>query len=341
MTKKKKVDNQTPPEATGDTVVSTDAAPPEPVLKTKLGGGRLGGFKARVAERPVPDDLGEEGKAHEDTDWLDEGFLDPESLATKPDDAKLPGKLTDMPLVQIRANTWNPNKMSNKTFDLLVRRLREAGCPQPIVVWHDPADGMYEVVDGFHRFKAAGVLGWETIPTIVLEGARWDDRDLRIFMGMTLNNVHGQNDPVEFIKLYNHLLPKYPDKELQDLMGFAERTKWKILTKGIADGLPAGMKKKFGERVKDASADELGGILAELMAHYGNDLRYNFMVFTLDGIDNVWVRCNPDTMQVIAQLAERCRTSGTDINYPLLDGLNVALNNFTTAPTGTDGAEPE
>jgi hypothetical protein len=288
-------------------------------------------FRGRIAARPVPEELGEPGTAHKDTAWLDEGFLPPDSLASTPESMKLPGTLADISLVKLRPNTWNPNRMTNKTFDLLVRRMREAGCLQPIRVWLDPADGMYEIVDGFHRFKAAGILGWETIPALVFP-EKWDDPDLRVFTGMTLNNVHGQNDPVEFLKLYNQLLPKYPDKELQDLMGFAERTKWKILTKGIMEGLPKGMRKAFGERVKDATADELGGILQELMAHYGNDLRFNFMVFTLDGVENVWIRCLPETMQGIAQLAEKCRESGVDINYPLMDGLTHALNSFTAEP---------
>lgn len=49
----------------------------------------------------------------------------------------------------IKANDYNPNKVAPPEMKLLERSISEDGYTQPIVAWMD--DGMYEVVDGFHR----------------------------------------------------------------------------------------------------------------------------------------------------------------------------------------------
>jgi ParB-like chromosome segregation protein Spo0J len=49
----------------------------------------------------------------------------------------------------VRANDYNPNSVAPPEMKLLEHSVTEDGYTQPIVAW--TVDGMYEVVDGFHR----------------------------------------------------------------------------------------------------------------------------------------------------------------------------------------------
>ena len=49
----------------------------------------------------------------------------------------------------VQANDYNPNSVAPPEMELLHISIQEDGYTQPIVVWQH--DGIYEVVDGFHR----------------------------------------------------------------------------------------------------------------------------------------------------------------------------------------------
>jgi len=49
----------------------------------------------------------------------------------------------------VYSNDYNPNAVAPPEMKLLERSIREDGYTQPIVAWS--RDGIYEVVDGFHR----------------------------------------------------------------------------------------------------------------------------------------------------------------------------------------------
>lgn len=50
---------------------------------------------------------------------------------------------------EVIANDYNPNSVAPPEMELLHTSIQEDGYTQPIVVWQH--DGIYEVVDGFHR----------------------------------------------------------------------------------------------------------------------------------------------------------------------------------------------
>jgi len=54
-----------------------------------------------------------------------------------------------IPKDQVRANDYNPNSVAPPEMKLLETSIEQDGYTQPIVSW--TTDGMYEVVDGFHR----------------------------------------------------------------------------------------------------------------------------------------------------------------------------------------------
>lgn len=54
-----------------------------------------------------------------------------------------------VPQELVQANDYNPNSVAPPEMELLHISIKEDGYTQPIVVWQH--DGIYEVVDGFHR----------------------------------------------------------------------------------------------------------------------------------------------------------------------------------------------
>jgi ParB-like chromosome segregation protein Spo0J len=56
-----------------------------------------------------------------------------------------------VPADQVEANDYNPNLVAPPEMKLLELSIRQDGYTQPIVVYHDPENERYIVVDGFHR----------------------------------------------------------------------------------------------------------------------------------------------------------------------------------------------
>jgi len=60
--------------------------------------------------------------------------------------------IKSIPVEKIRANEYNPNRVAPPEMRLLYDSIKEDGYTMPIVVYHNKKDGMYEIVDGFHRY---------------------------------------------------------------------------------------------------------------------------------------------------------------------------------------------
>lgn len=68
-------------------------------------------------------------------------------------------KVEYVPVDQIHANDYNPNRQSDHEFNLLLKSIREDGFTQPVIVTQDLV-----IVDGEHRWRAAAKLGMTSIP---------------------------------------------------------------------------------------------------------------------------------------------------------------------------------
>ncbi len=58
-----------------------------------------------------------------------------------------------VPVEKIRANEYNPNRVAPPEMKLLYDSIKEDGYTMPIVCYYHEKDGMYEIVDGFHRYS--------------------------------------------------------------------------------------------------------------------------------------------------------------------------------------------
>lgn len=111
----------------------------------------------------------------------------------------------------ISENPWNPNAFDSENYPKLVESIRERGIMEPLKVMPDPARaGEFLLVDGYHRWKAAGDLGLEELPCEV-----WDitveEAKIR---GLQLNYLRGQPVPQRLASLVHDLSATY---SLQDL----------------------------------------------------------------------------------------------------------------------------
>ena len=58
-----------------------------------------------------------------------------------------------VPVEKIRANSYNPNAVAPPEMKLLYKSILEDGYTMPIVCYYIPEDDVFEIVDGFHRYR--------------------------------------------------------------------------------------------------------------------------------------------------------------------------------------------
>lgn len=96
----------------------------------------------------------------------------------------------------VNANDYNPNSVAPPEMKLLEHSITEDGYTQPIVSWS--RDGVYEVVDGFHRHRVgkesetvrARVHGY--LPAVVINSNRQDKND-RMASTIRHNRARGEH----------------------------------------------------------------------------------------------------------------------------------------------------
>ena len=96
-------------------------------------------------------------------------------------------------------NPWNPNRVPPDLFEKLRAYIEREGFVEPLVV--RPKGDRFEILGGFHRWKIAGELGYETVPCVVVE---LDDRRAKI-LSINLNELKGQSVPSLLAELIHDL----------------------------------------------------------------------------------------------------------------------------------------
>lgn len=95
-----------------------------------------------------------------------------------------------VPAELVQANDYNPNTVAKPEMDLLRRSIEADGYTQPIVTWHH--DGIYEVVDGFHRHLVGKEMGLTHLPVVVVNEESTDRND-RIASTIRHNRARGKH----------------------------------------------------------------------------------------------------------------------------------------------------
>jgi ParB family chromosome partitioning protein len=101
-------------------------------------------------------------------------------------------------LGKLKPNRYNPNEMSEEEFQALLDNMRKEGPngTDPILI--RPLGADWEIIDGFHRFKAAGVLAWPKIRCMV----RRVDEDRAQEINYAKNKLRGSINPWKEAELF-------------------------------------------------------------------------------------------------------------------------------------------
>ncbi|HNP60513.1 MAG TPA: ParB/RepB/Spo0J family partition protein [Nitrospirales bacterium] len=110
-----------------------------------------------------------------------------------------------VPLDQILPNRYQPRTtFFEAELDELAQSVKEHGVLQPIVV-RRKGDGMYELIAGERRFRAAKIAGLSTIPVLVRNSN--DEKALAIAL---VENIQRENlNPMEEAKAYSRLMGEF------------------------------------------------------------------------------------------------------------------------------------
>jgi len=124
----------------------------------------------------------------------------------------------EVSILDIKPNTWNPNVQSDHIFDKLKGSIKKYGFLQPILV-RKLGTRDYEIIDGYHRYKAMLALGKQTITVNCI---REEVPDMAAkFLTLLANKLKGQHDVLKEAKIYleaknsgqNALFDVLPEKQ--------------------------------------------------------------------------------------------------------------------------------
>jgi ParB/RepB/Spo0J family partition protein len=150
---------------------------------------------------------------------------------------------------RIRPNDWNANAFDPANYPKLVESIRTTGIMEPIKVMCDPErEGDFLLVDGYHRWKAAGDLDFQEVPCEV-----WDvsPEEAKV-RGLQLNYLRGQPIPVRLANLVHDLNRTYAVDDLAKMLPWSEsqlRDSLELLK------LPADLQSKLEAQAAEEAAE--------------------------------------------------------------------------------------
>lgn len=121
-----------------------------------------------------------------------------------------------LPLDWLVPNAWNPNKMTESMFEKELNSIKEFGFVDPITVRQLSAE-LYEIIDGEHRWRAAGRLGMTAVPCTIVRGLC--DQQVKKLTPI-LNGLRGEPDPAKLSDLLRDLLASETTESLLRTMPF-------------------------------------------------------------------------------------------------------------------------
>jgi len=119
-----------------------------------------------------------------------------------------------VPARLLEPNPWNPNQMDEATFAAEVASIKEFGFVDPIIVRE--MGEVYQIIDGYHRWKAATDIGYDELPIVVLDV----DEDAAKELTIILNETRGRAVPERLEALVRDLASRRDRGRLDDILPF-------------------------------------------------------------------------------------------------------------------------
>jgi ParB/RepB/Spo0J family partition protein len=144
----------------------------------------------------------------------------------------------------LKANEYNPNEMTADQFQVLVDDIKENGFVGPIIV-----NGKNEIINGFHRWKAAKFLGYSQIPVVRFNPVD-DDHQKMLTIGW--NEKHGDMNPTKLAQIILDLSQRHSLDEMASRLGYSEeQIKDKLAMSQVTPEFMEQIKKQAEERQKE------------------------------------------------------------------------------------------
>jgi ParB/RepB/Spo0J family partition protein len=157
-------------------------------------------------------------------------------------------ELMEIEVGSLKPNPWNPNRMSEEMYHKLKAYITREGLVEPIVVRsHGDA---YQILGGYHRWKIATDLGYETVPCAVVE---LDDRRAKI-LSVNLNEMKGQSVSSLLSELVHDLSQELTLEDLETQLPYSEAELKDVLEiMKIPDGLEAYLDEEVAKAERERS----------------------------------------------------------------------------------------
>jgi ParB family chromosome partitioning protein len=127
-------------------------------------------------------------------------------------------RIANLSLSLIRPNPFQPREDFNlESMEELVQSIREKGIIQPILV--RPKGGLFELIAGERRLRAANILQLKEIPAIIKEV---DDQD-SLEIALIENIQRKELNPIEEARAYQYLIEKFglTQDEVSEVLGIS------------------------------------------------------------------------------------------------------------------------
>lgn len=113
-----------------------------------------------------------------------------------------------VPLTELFANDYNPNRMPDTEMGLLKECILKFGFLFPIIATFDKTKGKYRIIDGYHRYEALKRIGASEASIIDMNLPYHDAVQLTVLM----NRIKGLHQ----VELMSDLVMKLEDLGLDD-----------------------------------------------------------------------------------------------------------------------------
>ena len=215
--------------------------------------------------------------------------------------------MVQLPIDVLEANEYNPNEMSDKMFNLLYDNISKMGITEPILV-RKLQDDKYRIVGGHHRWTVAKLLGFETVPCVVIDDPDFTD-DEEKFQVTRMNIIKGRMSPAKFAKLYQSLSPELQNEAAAEMFGFADEEEFQKMIKQSKAALSPDMQVAFDEALAKKeikTIDDLSKLLNSLFSKYGSTIPFGYLLMDYGGKESVWLRAETKERKKILTLGHRC-----------------------------------
>jgi ParB family transcriptional regulator, chromosome partitioning protein len=120
---------------------------------------------------------------------------------------RLQNRIVELPLVKVIPNKNQPRQnFKEQSLNELAESIREFGIIQPIMVRSLDGGGLYEIISGERRYKAAKMLGLATVPCIINQNV---DDIASLEMALIENIQRDDLTPIELSHTFKQLIDEF------------------------------------------------------------------------------------------------------------------------------------